>query len=94
MFGLPVSYLGRVKIQIHKQKNYIISSVVLFGCETWCPKLREEHRLEAPENTALREIPTPMGNNRIEKPAERASHFILGRPSYHSQDKPETHTKI
>jgi hypothetical protein len=94
IFGLPVSYLRRVKIQIHKQKNYIISSVVLFGCETWCLNLREEHRLEAPENITLREISTPTGNNRIQRTTKRASQFILSRPSFHSQDTPETHTKI
>jgi hypothetical protein len=29
-------------------------SVVLYGCETWSPTLREEHRLEVYENRVLR----------------------------------------
>ena len=34
----------------------IILSVVLYGCETWSPILREEHRLRAFENRVLRKI--------------------------------------
>jgi hypothetical protein len=30
--------------------------VVLYGCETWSPTLREEHRLRVFENTVLRRI--------------------------------------
>jgi hypothetical protein len=31
-------------------------AVVLYGCETWCPTLREEHRLRVFENRVLRRI--------------------------------------
>jgi hypothetical protein len=34
----------------------IILSVVLYGCETWCLTLREEHRLRVFENRVLRRI--------------------------------------
>jgi hypothetical protein len=34
----------------------IILPVVLYECETWSPKLREEHRLKVFENRALRRI--------------------------------------
>jgi hypothetical protein len=30
--------------------------VVLYGCETWCLTLREEHRLRVYENRELRRI--------------------------------------
>jgi hypothetical protein len=40
-----------VKIRIHKT---IILSVVLYGCETWSPTLREKHRLRVFENRMLR----------------------------------------
>jgi hypothetical protein len=30
--------------------------VVLYGCETWSPTLREEHRLRIFENRVLRKI--------------------------------------
>ena len=33
-----------------------ILSVVLYGCETWSPILREERRLRAFENRVLRRI--------------------------------------
>jgi hypothetical protein len=33
-----------------------ISNVVLNGCETWCLKLREEHRLRVFDNRVLRQI--------------------------------------
>jgi hypothetical protein len=42
-----------VKVKIHKT---IILSVVLYGCETWCLTLREEHRLRVFENRVLRRI--------------------------------------
>ena len=42
-----------VKIKIYKT---IILPVVLFGCETWSLKLREEHRLRVFENRVLRRI--------------------------------------
>jgi hypothetical protein len=34
----------------------IILPVVLYGCETWCPTLKEEHRLGVFENRVLRRI--------------------------------------
>jgi hypothetical protein len=34
----------------------IIFPVVLYGCETWSPTLREEHRLWVFENRVLRGI--------------------------------------
>jgi hypothetical protein len=42
-----------VKVKIYKT---IILPVVLYGCETWSPTLREEHRLRVFENTVLRRI--------------------------------------
>jgi hypothetical protein len=41
------------KIRIYKT---IILPVVLYGCETWCLSLREEHRLRVFENRVLRRI--------------------------------------
>jgi len=41
----------------------IILSVVLYGCETWSPILREEHRLRAFENRVLRKIFGPDGTS-------------------------------
>jgi hypothetical protein len=42
-----------VKIRIYKN---IILPVVLYGCETWSPTLRQEHRLRVFENRVLRRI--------------------------------------
>jgi hypothetical protein len=42
-----------VKVKIYKT---IILPVVLYGCETWSLTLREENRLRALENRALRRI--------------------------------------
>jgi hypothetical protein len=42
-----------VKIKIYKT---VILPVVLYGCETWSPTLREEHRLRVFENRVLRRI--------------------------------------
>ena len=42
-----------IKIKIYR---IIILSVVLYGCETWLPTLREEHRLRVFENRVLRRI--------------------------------------
>jgi hypothetical protein len=39
-----------------KMYETIILSVVLYECETWCPTLREEHRLKVSENRMLRRI--------------------------------------
>jgi hypothetical protein len=42
-----------LKISIYKT---IILPLVLYGCETWCLTLREEHRLGVFENRVLRRI--------------------------------------
>jgi hypothetical protein len=42
-----------VKVKIYKTK---ILPLALYGCETWCLTLREEHRLRAYENRLLRKI--------------------------------------
>jgi hypothetical protein len=42
-----------LKIRIYKT---IILPVVLYGCEIWSLKLREEHRLRVFENRALRRL--------------------------------------
>jgi hypothetical protein len=42
-----------VKVKIYKT---IILPVVLYGCGTWSPTLREEHRLRVSENRVLRRI--------------------------------------
>jgi hypothetical protein len=42
-----------LKIKIYKNT---ILSVVLHGCETWCLKLKEEHRLRVFENRVLRRM--------------------------------------
>jgi len=42
-----------VKIKIYRT---IILLIVLYGCETWSLKLREEHRLMLLENRVLRGI--------------------------------------
>jgi hypothetical protein len=39
--------------QRYKYKTTILP-VVLYGCETWCLTLREEHRLRVLENRVLR----------------------------------------
>jgi hypothetical protein len=38
------------------QIQKLISSVALYGCETWSLTLREEHRLRVFENRVLRRI--------------------------------------
>jgi hypothetical protein len=48
-----------VKVKIHKT---VILPVVLYGCESWCLTLREEHRLRVFENRALRGIFGPKGD--------------------------------
>ena len=42
-----------LRIKIHRN---IILPVVLYGCETWSPTSREEHRLRVFENRVLRRI--------------------------------------
>ena len=48
-----------MKIKINRT---IISSFVLYGCETWSLKLREEHRLRVFKNGALRRTFGPKRN--------------------------------
>jgi hypothetical protein len=48
-----------INIRIYK---IIILPVVLYGCETWPPTLREEHRLRVFENRVLRRIFEPKRN--------------------------------
>jgi hypothetical protein len=51
----------------------IILTVVLYGCETWSLKVREEHKLRAFENRVLRRIFGPKkdewSDGRVEKAA-------------------------
>jgi hypothetical protein len=57
---LKRNYLNEVicfsKICCNILCKIIILPVVLYGCETWSPTLREEHRLRAFENRVLRRI--------------------------------------
>jgi hypothetical protein len=54
IFCLPVTYREEeLNIKIYKT---VILLVVLYGCETWSPTLREEHRLRVFENRVLRKI--------------------------------------
>jgi hypothetical protein len=52
-------YEDAVKVKIYKT---IILPVVLYGCETWSLILREEHRLRVLENSVLRSIFGPKGD--------------------------------
>jgi hypothetical protein len=45
--------IKNLKITVYRT---IILPVVLYGCETWSPKLREERRLRVFENRDLRRI--------------------------------------
>jgi len=45
-----------VKVKVYRT---IILPVVLYGCETWLPTLREECRLRVFENRVLRRILGP-----------------------------------
>jgi hypothetical protein len=47
-----------VNVRIYKN---VISPVVIYGCETWSPILREEHKLRVFENRVLRRIFGPKG---------------------------------
>ena len=49
----PPFHNQNARIKIYR--NVILNSV-LYGCETWCLTLREEHRLRVFENRVLREI--------------------------------------
>jgi hypothetical protein len=49
----------KCKVRIYKT---IILPVVLYGCETWSPIVREEHKLRVFENRVLRRIFGPKRN--------------------------------
>jgi hypothetical protein len=70
IFCLPVSYKKKLKIKIYKT---VISSVVLYGFETWSVTLREEHRLRVFENRVLRQI---FGPKREEDGSWRKLHNV------------------
>ena len=53
-----------MKIKVHKTT---ILPVILYGCETWLLKLREERRLRVCENRVLRRI---FGSKREEVTGE------------------------
>jgi hypothetical protein len=53
-----------LKVKIY---STVILPVVLFGCETWSPTLREENRLGVFENRVLRRI---FGSKRDEVTGE------------------------
>jgi hypothetical protein len=50
-----------IKNRIH---NTITLPVVLYGCEIWSLKLREEHRLMMSDNRVLRRILRPKRNKK------------------------------
>jgi len=52
-----------IKITIYRT---IILPVVLYGCKTWSPSLREEHKLMVLENKVLKRI-FGRGNRGLEK---------------------------
>jgi hypothetical protein len=54
--------LKNVKIRIYKT---IILPVVLYGCETWSPTLREAHRLKVFENREVKRIFGPKSDEVI-----------------------------
>jgi hypothetical protein len=47
-----------IKIKIYRA---IILPVLLYGCETWCVTLSEQHRLRVFKNMVLRNICGPKG---------------------------------
>jgi hypothetical protein len=51
---------------IIRNYNTIILPVVLYGCESWFPILKEEHRLRVFEKTVLRRIFRPKRNEMVE----------------------------
>jgi hypothetical protein len=61
VFFLSSHLLSRnVKVKVYKT---IILPVVLYGCETWSPTLREEHILRISQNSVLRRIFGPIRND-------------------------------
>jgi len=53
IFCLPCSLSKNLKIKVYRT---ITLPVILYGCETWSPTLREECRLRVFENRVLRRI--------------------------------------
>jgi hypothetical protein len=49
-------FAGRATSYFHRLCNSMPVLVVLYGCETWSPTLREEHRLKVIDNRVLRRI--------------------------------------
>ena len=56
IFVQPLSNIFLILIRIKQHYRTIILSVVLYGCETWSLKLREERKLRVSENMVLRRI--------------------------------------
>ena len=57
---LSSSFLSKnIKIKIY---TTVILPVVLYGCGTWSPTLREEHRFRVSENKVLKKIFGPKRN--------------------------------
>jgi len=57
-----------------KNKMYRITILpVLYGCETWSPKLRKERRLRVFENRVLRRI---FGSKRVEATGEWINYIM------------------
>jgi len=52
--------------------------VVLYGCETWSLRLREEHRLRAFENRVLRRIFVPKRDILIMTGLKHEASFMEG----------------
>jgi len=74
-----------------KEKIYrtIILPVVLYGCETWLPTLREECRLRVFENRALRRIFGPR-RDKLTRGGENyimRSLMVCTAPQYCSGDE-------
>jgi hypothetical protein len=63
-----INHIKNLKIKIHKT---VILPDVLYGCETWCLTLREEHRLRVFENRVLRRT---FGPKREEDGSRRNLH--------------------
>jgi hypothetical protein len=53
--GMEVKYHAFLYSALGRDKR-IISTVVLYGCDTWSLTLREERKLRVFENTVLRRI--------------------------------------
>jgi hypothetical protein len=80
--ALSSSLLSKnIKIKIHR---IIISSLVLYGCETWSLTLREERRLRVLENRAQRRIFGPQRDEAIgdwRKPHNEELNCLFSSPS-------------